>query len=517
MPELKMKPDYKMFFLDNDDFDNLYKDLPYMTKDKLKDSMGFANPKTGEAYVRKTGVAELDDITIEHEFQELLAKTSPDEIDGIRYKKVFKEIIAPYVLPIVGAALGGPLIGGLLKGAGLGATMASTIGSAIGGAGASAIGQAGTTGKVEALPTILSGVGGGIYGAGAAPGIAASAAKEGGLLGQTLTGFKSAIGMPITSAAATPAAAAGTSGAIGTTLPSGAQITPFFPGQTAAQVAANPIYGTGSSILGSALGTGIGSTLAPVTPTISTTPSVAGQVAPTIAPTTTTAVATPFNLKSLATPQNILGAGSLLASTGVKQPEFKMPESVEAIRSKLLQTGAEGGLTEVGQQARLELGNIMKATPTELYPTATDEYYNAALRRTRESYAQAQKQLDAAYNVAGVYGSGEHLAEKAKLQENLARTESALAAETEQRRFELARNAQYQAIQTSLGVDKDVMDDLVGLTGLDVQTAAMMYGAQTADVQSIREALGTLGVELLVRGTTGKGMQTGGININLGR
>ena len=73
----------------------------------------------------------------------------------------------------------------------------------------------------------------------------------------------------------------------------------------------------------------------------------------------------------------------------------------------------------------------------------------------------------------------------------------------EQRRFELARTAKYTAIQDSLGVDRDVMDDLIGLSGLDVQTAAMMYGAQAADVTAIREALGTLGAELLIRGQKG--------------
>ena len=218
-------------------------------------------------------------------------------------------------------------------------------------------------------------------------------------------------------------------------------------------------------------------------------------------------------LKTMATkPETILGAGSLLASMAPKTPQFQMPSSVAELQSKLMSGQA---LSPLGQQARTELSRIMTATPTELFPTATDEYYNAALRRTRESYAEAGKQLDAAYNVAGVYGSGEHLAEKAKLQENLARTESALAAETEQRRFELAKTQQYQALQDSLGVDKDTMDDLVGLTGLSVQTAAIMYGAQTADVQAIREALGTLGVEMILKG---QGItKQGGVTINLAK
>ena len=124
--------------------------------------------------------------------------------------------------------------------------------------------------------------------------------------------------------------------------------------------------------------------------------------------------------------------------------------------------------------------------------------------------------MDKAYNLAGTYGTGEHLAQKAKLQEELARTESDLHAQTEQRNFELATNAKYQAVQQALGVDSAVMDDLVGLTGLDVQTAAMMYGAQAADVTAIRQALGTLGTEMILRGTTGAGKQPS-ISLNLGK
>ncbi len=494
MPELKeMKPTYKIFVLDDDEYLGLHKYIPGVKKDDLDISLGFANPKTKEAYVRKTRCKEMDDETIIHEAEELLAKVSPHEEDGIRWKKGM-DIITP-IIQAVATITGHPYIA-----AGIGAAR---------GAYKQATGQ-GTLGGT--LISTAAPLAAGALGAGAAGGAAYTAAKAGGQgiissFGQALkAGTGSLLGM-------TPAATA--------TYPAGTPVGVTnvgtysqFPGASAANLATAPLstapqtLGIGQSILGSAMGAGIGSQIGQA-PKVTT--QGVGQITP-VPPTP----AAPFSLKSLVTPANILGAGSLLASQGIKQPTFQMPESVEMIRSKLLATGAEGGLTDIGKQARLELGNIMKATPTELYPTATDEYYNAALRRTRESYAQAEKQLDAAYNIAGVYGSGEHLAEKAKLKENLARTESALAAETEQRRFELARNAQYQAIQDSLGVDKDVMDDLVGLSGLDVQTAAMMYGAQVQDVQSIREALGTLGVELLVRGTTGKGMQTGGININLG-
>ena len=213
----------------------------------------------------------------------------------------------------------------------------------------------------------------------------------------------------------------------------------------------------------------------------------------------------------LKSPTNVLGLASMGSSMLSKTPQFEMPSYVSDLRTKLM---AGESLSPLGQQAKSSLAEILGAEPTELYPTANDEYYNAALRRTRESYAEAGKRLDSAYNLAGVYGSGEHLAEKSKLQEELARTESALYAQTEQRRFELARTEKYQAIQDSLGVDRATMDDIIGMTGLDVQTAAMVYGAQVADVTAIRESLGTLGMELMLRGKTG--VQGGGLSTLLG-
>lgn len=525
MPELKMKPTYKMFFLDDDDFDNLHKDLPYMTKAKLKDSLGFANPKTGEAYVRKTGVAELDDITIEHELQELLAKTSPDEIDGIRYKKGgIARFIVPALLSLV------PGVGPILAAASnVGMTQYAKAGhpeqlgepgkpldilgeAATGYFGGKAVAggvSGGIAGGTAAAPGLLSKAGGIVSGVakGAMTGSSGintnilGKAPIAGLQGpvtqaQSQLGYTNLSQVPQNLLGSTAAGAA--AGALAA-KPLQGPVTAAQAAQGFSNLSQVP---TATSTLGATpISLGTINAAKPATAIQTTTPAIqgAGQVTPAVTPAP---AAAPFSLKSLVTPQNILGAGSLLASTAGKQPEFVMPESVEAIRSKLLQTGAEGGLTEVGQQARLELGNIMKSTPTELYPTATDEYYAAIMRRTQTAYDEAQKQLDSSYNLAGVYGSGEHLAEKAKLQENLARTESALAAETEQRRFELARTEKYNALQTALGIDKDVMDDLVGISGLSAEVAAQIYGAQVKDVQILRESLGTLGIELLMRGQT---------------
>ncbi|MCK9370606.1 hypothetical protein M0R04_11910 [Candidatus Dojkabacteria bacterium] len=70
---------YTIKLLDNEE----YNSLPYK---KAKTSYGCADPKSKVAYIRKTGVDIFDLGTIQHEIDELVAKVSPHEIDGIRYK-----------------------------------------------------------------------------------------------------------------------------------------------------------------------------------------------------------------------------------------------------------------------------------------------------------------------------------------------------------------------------------------------------------------------------------------------
>lgn len=531
--------------------DKEFNNLPYQG---ISDSLGIADKAKGLAFVRETGIKDFDRATLIHEIDHLVSThcTHQDEF-GIMHKKgkdIFANIIPMVVGGIVTALTGGgaaPLVG---------PTMAAILGGASA-AGSSALTQSqmSSSGKINPLNVVLSGVGSGLAGKGILSGVNASKAAGGGILGQTFSGIQGAVG--ITPAAAQTTNALTSTGSViskvpgaaaSATLPSGAPAMASAPASGILPNAAANLASAGipSNILGNAtpalnwsaqsvaptaaqtVGQTVGQTAglssgnllgginaaAPgvATPSIAPAPATVNPPVSTVDPKSGLMSA----LGKITTANNLLGGGSLLSSTMMKSPQFEMPSSIEDIRQKLLSGGA---LTEQGTLAKAELSNILKSTPEELYPTENDAYYNAALRRTRDSYAEAQKQLDAAYNMAGVYGSGEHLAQKAKMQEELARTESALAAETESRRFELARTAKYQAIQDSLGVDKNTMDDLVGLTGLDVQTAAMVYGAKTQDVQQIREALGTLGVELLVRGNTKQ--QTvqapGGINISLGQ
>lgn len=472
-----MKPTYKLFVVDDDDFDNLHKDLPYMTKEKLKDSLGFANPKTNEAYVRRTGVAEIDDSTMQHELMELLVKTSPDEIDGIRYKKggVLRSIV-PTLLAFI------PGIGPALSAA-----------SAVGmdqyakGNHPEQLGQPGKFGDI--LGTAALAYGGAKLGqsnAGFQAGVQGSKAAGGGLLGQTLSGAKGMVfGTPATiggsnisvinpaGAAATKGFVPATAGLFGNAGILGGVNNPYLqPGNITApsgKLASTVAPSGGNEVVMPLAQGGQGNILGQP---VSSGVNITQTGVPTSVPTSGGSIiskATDF----LKQPQNVLGAGSLLGSIAPKTPQFQIPDSVEQLRSKI----QSGGVSPLGQQAQAELNKMLAGDISSLQP----QY-----RQLDEQQIEEQKQLDARYNISGLLGSGEHLAAKDLLAKKYADTKT-----------DLASKQKAAAIQTALNVDEKTAEMLGDIATLDVNTAMIKYGASAQEVNSIRDTLSRLGISLL--------------------
>ena len=113
---------YEMKVLDNQDFDNL--PITETRGSDISDSLGFANKHTGRAYIRHTGIHDLDKYLINHELEELQADESTHEDEnGIRHKKgpkFFKDIIGPALMSVIPSLLsgnpGGAALSGLFKG-----------------------------------------------------------------------------------------------------------------------------------------------------------------------------------------------------------------------------------------------------------------------------------------------------------------------------------------------------------------------------------------------------------------
>lgn len=508
---------YTVQILNDKEFDS----LPYKG---ISDSLGIADKAKGLAFVRDTGVKEFNLATLSHEIDHLVSKnTNHTDEYGIAHKKGgAARFIVPALLALVPGV--GPV---LAAAANVGMNQAAqkrhpeelgkpSIGSAVGQAATGYFGGKALAGGVSGGITGGTAAGEGFLskGAGILGGVGKGAMT--GSAGLKLQGATPAVPGAITAPALKAPGLDLTTPSFSASGPASILARGGMPAASTPMAAASPAALPG--ILGN-LGnatSAVNSFSPAVNPAAATLPSVTppnilggGGGAPTPPKPSFMDKVGQFASQ----PTNLLGAGALASSMAPQTPQFEMPPIVSDLRSKLM---AGEALSPLGQQARSSLSEIMSAKPTELFAPAKDEYYQAVLRRTRTAYQEAQKNLDAAYNQAGVYGSGEHLAAKDKLNQQLTNAETDLFAQTEQRNFELARSQQYQAIQDSLGVDKDQMDDLVGLTGLDVQTAAMVYGAKVEDVKQIRDSLGTLGMELLMRGKGGT-QSASGLTINMGK
>lgn len=146
MPEHKPSSLYTVKILSSEEFDK----LPFK---HVKTSLGAADAKTGIAYVRDTGYNDITKETIAHELDELMAKVSPHEEDGIRYKNLgnifsgFGQAVKGIASPVAKGigSLGGAAIGGLKKAGGV-------FGKFLGGGGAQSTGAPGTLGGFSGLP-----------------------------------------------------------------------------------------------------------------------------------------------------------------------------------------------------------------------------------------------------------------------------------------------------------------------------------------------------------------------------
>jgi len=198
-------------------------------------------------------------------------------------------------------------------------------------------------------------------------------------------------------------------------------------------------------------------------------------------------------LNYLKQPQNLLGVGSMIGSAVPQTPEYEAPSFVGDLTSRMLGGKA---VSEIGQRARGELTDVMgrEGVWGEQMP---DEYFTTATRRVDESYDQAEKDLVKRYKHYGAEGSSDFTNDLRELRQDQAREKAALGTELEARWYTQALTRSYDSIKQALNVDDTVMNDLLGLAGMQIQEAAFKYGAEVADVQSLREALGLTGAALL--------------------
>jgi hypothetical protein len=451
--------------LDDGEYLNLHKKVKVSEKE-LEDSLGFADQSTGNAYIRQTGVDGIDEATIMHEVSELLAdESNHEDANGFRWKKWGKPFRA---LTGTGASQKGTIFGNTLPtvaniglGAipGIGPALATGYGAYRGsqeggGVKGGLLGALTGYGLGNVGPAIKGGIGGAMAGTGLMKG-----ASEG-LNSYGLNPMISkALGLGSAATPSTTRAGFTASGGLKDALLPQAVAQPTLnsvPGALTSYGA-----GVGSANIYSALSKSNIFSTTPTTPTVQPTSQVPDITTPTTNLGATVEAAPKQTglqkvLSSIASPlaQTLLGAGTTAASTLPKNAEFENVASLEQLRNEIATNGSSPAL------------------------------YTRAKRALEEGYTDARTELDTIYNQAGMIDSGEYRDAVAKLETKKADANELLAAQ----------------------IDEQTLNDLLGLTNMEVNIAAAKYGADANDISTLRQILGTAGGTMLSSGLKGLGV-----------
>lgn len=459
---------YTIKLLDDSEFNK----LPFKY---VKESLGCADADKGIAYIRQTGVTDIDMGTIEHEVEELVSLVSPHEEDGIRYKKMGKPFKAIFGNEEERAAQQGTLFGNLFGGGGGGGTL-------------------GALGSL-ALAPITGGASLGLM----APMATAGGAIQGGMQGK---GLGSALLGALKGYGAGNVVSGGAGLVKGATTGTGV-LKGGMEGLT--NYGINPMI---SKALGSLTGTAPASTTSTLAPT-STVANVypfPGQAAiPVRAYQTASPLTNLFGVMSSA--KSNVGLPANTKSAIIKNPAAKEVITAEPYTAPVVQQAVQQGAQQAGQAG---LGNIAgnvaqtaigaalsgaSAVPGNAqFPEipsldqlrseiatkgASPALYVRTKRTLEDSYKTARERLDAVYNNANMLDSGEYRDEVRELEKNKADADELLAAQ----------------------IDEQTMNDLLGLTNMDINLAALKYGADAQDIKQLREILGTSGGLAIASGT----------------
>jgi len=449
---------YTLKILEDKEFDK----LPYKY---AKEALGCADPKTKTAYVRNTHWGEaskaINLLTIDHEIQELVAKTSPHEEDGIRYKKggVLRNIV-PFALGLIPGI--GPILGAAAN-IGMNQYAQSKHPEQLGKPGNPlSIAMQGIGGYLGAKA-----VGGATSGFGA--GWSAAGQNGGTLLNQVGSGLKGAL----TGTYTTPSG-----GTISLVNKSTGGPVGIFGGLNAGNAAGG---GGGSSVMGT--------TAANANPTL-LQQAVGGGLG-TAAGVGATGVSTAASIGSLANPLTMLGLGSMALSalpTSVKSPDLG------AITSKWLTADT---VTKAGKVAQ-DIADI-EYTGEWQPDKETTAYMDVMGKDISRAYADRMKQMDemsAAVNDNWMR-SGERLEVYTKMHEAEQREIDNMKAEWLQKSKTDYATKQYTYVMDRLNVDDTTKRDL--LYG-ELATVLTKYNLQQEDLMNFRKIASDAGLYLAAKG-----------------
>ena len=432
--------------------DTQFEALPFKhVKDPL--TLGCADVANKKAYVRKVHWGEISPtinmLTIQHEIQELVAKTSPHEEDGIRYKKA-RQILAP-IATVIGSIIN-PFLGMAIA-AGTGAYEESK--------GEKSWGQVGLNTAMAGLGGMASSAGRGGVSAGSAWGAGAEASKAagGGWIGQTLSGAQSALG------SAPGAVTAG--GGVNPTLQS--------VGGGTSQWVTSPGVGALGSIPGGAINVGASGFAQTAGQAIKTTGAPAGI------------------MDMLKNPMVQLGLGSMGTAA---LPIASKPPELGGIISKWLTADT---VTKAGEVAR-NIADVEYAGEFQL-AKETSAFMQVMEKDIQKGYKMRRESLDKTALAANPQWkrSGERLEMLRRINEEEQREIDTMKAQWIQTAKSEHATRQYTYVMDQLKVDEATKRDL--LYG-ELQDVIWKYNVQQEDLMNFRKIAADAGMYMV-----GKGME----------
>ena len=228
--------------------------------------------------------------------------------------------------------------------------------------------------------------------------------------------------------------------------------------------------------------------------------TAAGSMAgPSAATATGTSQGGGFGLGGLVkNPATLLGLGLMGASAIPQTPSYQQPSSVQDLRNQI-----NSGGTALGQQTQSELSSLISNPVGSMFAgeaPASNAYAQQNMALLDQSMQQDMSTLDSQYAAAGMGNSGEHNQARQQLMDKYAQQKQDMLTTLTYQNTQSDITSKMSALSQASGMDQNTLNDLAGLTGLDVTAAATKYSVDANSINSLRQMLGTAGTLLTAGG-----------------
>lgn len=194
----------------------------------------------------------------------------------------------------------------------------------------------------------------------------------------------------------------------------------------------------------------------------------------------------------------LLGLGLMGASAIPQTPAYQQPSSVQDLRNQI-----NSGGTPLGQSTSAELQNLISSPVGSMFAgeaPASNAYAQQNMALLDQSMQQDMQTLDSQYAAAGMANSGEHNQARQQLMDKYAQQKQDMLTTLTYQNTQSDITSKMSALSQASGMDQNTLNDLAGLSGLDVAAASAKYGVDAQSVNSLRQMLGTAGTLLTAGG-----------------